>query len=100
MEDNTKKIIIPISEAESDYIEKLQYEYMVRINTLHYLLKQGDIDDAIINKYTNRVENAYAELEVAKKELSMTYIPNNDQIFNYNIDFKKKQIQYSAVGGN
>lgn len=91
-----KTYTVNISEAESDYIEKLQYEKYVRLNILHYLLKQGDVSDEIIEKYNQRVVNASTEYEIARNELVMMYIPNNDQVFDYNIDFKNKKIVYTA----
>lgn len=96
--ENKTTYIVNISEAESDYIEKLQYEQHVHLNILHYLLKQGDIDDTIIQKYNKRIVDISTELEIAKNELVMMYIPNNDQVFDYTIDFRNKRIVYNMRG--
>ena len=42
---------VVITEQESDLIEQLQYETHVQLSILHYLLRQGDISDDIIEKY-------------------------------------------------
>lgn len=89
-----------ISEGESDLIEQLQYETHVQLSILHYLLRQGDISDDIIEKYNQRVVSTSMEYEVARSELVNKYIPDKTHVFNYNINFREKTITYTMKDGN
>ena len=98
MENNVYTTVI--TEAESDFVEQLQYEMHVQLSILHYLLHQGDISNDIIDRYDQRVVTATTEFEIARSELANKYIPNKNHSYTYNIDFRDKTITYTMKDGN
>lgn len=81
--------IINIPTELSDWIEKLFFEYNARLNVFKFLIKDNDIEQDILDKYQKEIENKYTELELAKKQVSEQFKPDNfidSYIYNFNFD--------------
>jgi len=81
----------------STYIEKLFFEYKAVMNILRYLTSQDGVKRKYLDGYFKDAKNKYMELELAKKEVSDKYRPQNMCIERYNFDFDNCEIVY--IGG-
>lgn len=88
---------IKIDENISIYIEKLFFEYNATTNVLRYLSSQEDIKREHLDRYFKDAKDKYIELELAKKEASDKYRPQNMCIERYSFDFDNCEIVY--IGG-
>ena len=87
-------MVITIPQTSSDYVEKLFFEYNATMNILKYLTTQEGVKPEYIAQYTEDAKNKYAELEIAKREISNEYSPYPDKKFNYTFDFDHSAIIY------
>lgn len=95
MEINTYKQIINITELESNYIERLFYEYNASLNILRFLMSQNDINQEYLIQYQKTSEEKYTILEIGKKEISTIYKPKEAINYNYTFDFNNNSIIYT-----
>lgn len=87
---------IKIHENVSNYVEKLFFEYNATINILKYLTAQDNTKLEYIEKYFKIAEEKYIELELAKKEISEQYRPQNMFVQRYSFDFDNCEIVYAG----
>lgn len=88
---------IKIDNNISVYVEKLFFEYNAATNILRYLISQEDVKREYLDRYFEDAKNKYIELEIAKKEASDKYKPQNMRVERYNFDFDNCEIVY--IGG-
>lgn len=89
-------IKVKITDSESEYIEKLYYEYQATLNILTYLLEQTTIaQPEIITQITERCEQRHMELEIAKSATVAAYKPADlTGQFTYNFNFFEHEIEF------
>lgn len=86
---------IKISEEESNYIERLFFEYNASLNIIAYLMSKEEVKDIHLQRYLDISEIKYTELEIAKKNISKKYKPDDfSENYNYSFDFNNEELIY------
>lgn len=84
---------VKISTEDSDYIERLFYEYNASLNIIAFLMSKEEVKEKHLQFYLDSSELKYTELEMAKNKIVNFYqsedIPNNSQ---YYFDFDKEEL--------
>lgn len=90
-----KKVKIKIDAKDSNYIERLQFEYNASLNIIAFLMTKTDINEEYLQRYLDVAELRYTELEMAKAAVTTNYkpvdIPEN---YHYSFDFNTEEILY------
>ena len=86
---------VKIGESESNYIERLFYEYNASLNILRFLMSQDGVRPENLKIYCDASEEKYTTLELGKKEISKMYEPEGVNNYNYRFDFDNQSIIYS-----
>lgn len=88
---------VKISTEDSDYIEKLFYEYNASLNIIAFLMSKEEVKEKHLQFYLDSSELKYTELEMAKNKIVNFYqsedIPNNSQ---YHFDFDKEELIFQV----
>ena len=93
---NTIKIVIP--EGTSNYIESLQYEVNARKTLLSFCIDKGmDINGETFKKYHDEYVEFVAKYEIAKKELSDTFVAPTYPGAKWSLDFDSNTLTVIEV---
>ena len=77
--------IVKIPENLYEYIEKLYYEYEATLAILTHLMNQETIiQTEILNKISERCEQRFIELEIAKEHVVNEYKPEGKYTYTFN----------------
>lgn len=93
------KIIIPISEIESNEIEKLFYKYNSYLRVISFIIKNTNLNETnntFLNIKFEECINISMELEEKKEFLNQKYNPDSIKYTNYTFDFVKKEIIFEG----
>lgn len=86
---------VKISEKDSNYIERLFYEYNASLNIIAFLMSKEEVKEKHLQLYLDSSEQKYTELELAKDKVVSNYqtkeIPDNSQ---YYFDFDKEELVF------
>ena len=80
-----KMITINIEECESNYIEKLWYDYNALLNLITYMAK-NDVAVEEMEYYKNQLQSSYMALEVGKQKIAKKYIDFPYTTYTFNFD--------------
>ncbi len=90
-----KEIKVKLTNEENTYIERLWFEYNASLNILRFLMSQEDVLEKHLQKYLDSSEAKYAELEIAKKEMTTAHKPAElSEKYNYRFDFDDEYLIY------
>lgn len=89
------EIKVKLTEEESNYIERLWFEYNASLNILRFLMSQEGVLEKHLQKYLDSSEAKYTELEMAKKEISSIYKPEKlTGSYEYRFEFDEDCLVY------
>lgn len=102
-----KTIKVEINQETIDYLQRLHFEVeahqdvIQRIIESHSADQNADIlESKVFEKYSKRLSDLKAEYELAKQEVSNTYIPDEYKEFaKWNIDFNTRIMTIEATNG-
>lgn len=88
--------IVKISTENSDYIERLFYEYNASLNILKFLMSQENVKQKHLQLYLDSAEIKNTELEMAKKQVVDIYrsLENIPVDSTYVFDFDKEELKF------
>lgn len=88
--------IVKISTENSDYIERLFYEYNASLNILKFLMSQESVKQKHLQLYLDSAEIKNTELEMAKKQVVDIYrsLENIPMDSTYVFDFDKEELKF------
>lgn len=88
--------IVKISTENSDYIERLFYEYNASLNILKFLMSQENVKQKHLQLYLDSAEIKNTELEIAKKQVVDIYrsLENIPVDSTYVFDFDKEELKF------
>lgn len=90
-----KEIKVELTHEESNWIERLWYEYNASLNILRFLMSQDTVLEKHLQKYLDSSEAKYAELEMAKSGLTKQHKPEAiGDSFDYRFDFDEHTVIY------
>lgn len=85
---------VNIGEQDSVCVERLWYEYNAALGVLRYLMAQPDVLEKNLQLYTDNCEAKSVELELAKREVSERFKPD-DAVMSYSFNFDECTIEYN-----
>ena len=65
--------IINITHEDSNYIERLFYEYNASLNIIAFLMSKDEVKEKHLQLYLDSSETKYTELEMAKNKMVEKY---------------------------
>lgn len=88
--------IIKIDSEDSNLAERKFYEHMAGRDNIAFLMKDSDVNIALLQDYINVVEARFYELEKIKTLISKKYEPVelNGKSYNYSFNFEDETIIY------
>ena len=90
-----KEIKVQLTNEENIYVERLLYEYNASLNILRFLMAQDDVLEKHLQKYLDSSEAKYAELEMAKKAISVANKPEDiAEPYDYRFEFDEECLIY------
>ena len=88
---------IKIDTKDSNYIERLHFEYNAALDIIAFLMSKEDVKERHLQKYLDVAELRYTELEMAKAAVSSRYKPADMlERYHYSFDFNAGEIIYWA----
>ena len=103
---NMRTLKIKINQDTVNYLERLHFEVEQRKDIIQRLIEAHayDTDDAVLvspafKAYSSELSEFVAEYELAKQELSNTYIPKylDGHNINWNLDFSTGQLDVNVL---
>ena len=87
-----KFMVVKISSAHSDYVEKLFFEYNALKDLIVYMSKDSDVREEDKDYYLEKLGTMYSKLELAKEQVVSKYAP--DSYKTYKFLFPECSIQF------
>lgn len=91
-----KQIIVKIDEEDCNLIERKYFEHAAMRDSVAFLMKDRDVNEAILDKLVRQTGVLYYELEKSKRLISKKYEPFEikGKSYNYSFDFEEETITY------
>lgn len=88
--------IVKIDSEDSNLVERKFFEHMAGRDNIAFLMKDSDVNVALLQEYINVVETRFYELEKIKALISKKYEPVelNGKPYEYRFNFDDETIIY------
>lgn len=92
----SKKICVKIDSQDSNLVERKFFEHTAGKDNVAFLMKDKDVNEALLDRYITTVEVRFCELEKVKRLLSKKYEPAElkGKAYEYSFDFEDETITY------
>lgn len=89
-------LIVKIHEEDNNLLERKFFEHAAGKDNVAFLMKDKDVNEAILDRYITTVEVRFYELEKVKRLLSKKYEPAElkGKAYEYSFDFEDETITY------